>query len=390
MEQLRAIGALARALAALVFALPETAGATTYAPVNRAGPRLSVPAAKLAAALKCDGPLAGAAHPPVLLVPGATLNPTTDFSYGWEPALRQLGYPYCTIDLPGNAMADVQTAGEYVVYAIRTMHAAYGGRIDIIGHSQGGMVPRWALRFWPGTRAMVDDLIGLSPSNHGTLDAIPLCDVGCAASIWQQRSNAKFIAALNSRQETFAGVSYTEVYTLTDEVVVPNFGRVVVAAHRGRGDHQRGDPDGVPRRPDGAHRHRDLRRHRLCAGRGRDHPSRARRPRPHRPDRLPGSADAGHRPGGLPGQLRQDERRGRHDADHLSARARRAPPGLLRHGDVPAVLVAAPPCPKWVGKPRSSRAKIPLSVCLPYACEPSYIVRTAIETRAQPRTSNAT
>ena len=215
---------------------PAAAVATTYAPVNRPGPKLSVPTAKLAGALACDGPLAGAAHPPVLLVPGTTLNPTTDFSYGWEPALRQLGYPYCTIDLPGNAMADIQTAGEYVVYAIRTMHAAYGGRIDIIGHSQGGMVPRWALRFWPDTRAMVDDLIGLSPSNHGTLDAIPLCEVGCAASIWQQRSDAKFIAALNSRQETFAGVSYTDVYTLTDEVVVPNFGPAASSSlHTGGG-----------------------------------------------------------------------------------------------------------------------------------------------------------
>jgi triacylglycerol esterase/lipase EstA (alpha/beta hydrolase family) len=167
----------------------------------------------------------------VLLVPGTTLNPTTDFSYGWEPALRRLGYPYCTIDLPGNAMANIETAGEYVVSAIRTMYGAYGERIDIIGHSQGGMVPRWVLRFWPDTRAMVNDLIGLSPSNHGTLDAIPLCEVGCAASIWQQRSNAKFIAALNSRQETFAGVSYTDVYTLTDEVVVPNFGPAATYPH---------------------------------------------------------------------------------------------------------------------------------------------------------------
>jgi pimeloyl-ACP methyl ester carboxylesterase len=214
---------------------PAAAGATTYAPVNRPGPKLSVPAAKLSAALQCDASLRGAAHPPVLLVPGTTLNPTTDFSYGWEPALRQLGYPYCTIDLPGNAMADSQTAGEYVVYAIRTMHTAYGKRIDIIGHSQGGMVPRWALRFWPDTRGMVDDLIGLSPSNHGTLDAIPLCKVGCAASIWQQRSDAKFIAALNSRRETFAGVSYTNVYTSTDEVVVPNFGPAASSSLHGGG-----------------------------------------------------------------------------------------------------------------------------------------------------------
>ncbi len=68
-------------------------------------------------------------------------------SHGWEPGLRRLADPCCTIDLPGSAMADIQTAGEYVVYAIRTMQAAYGGPIEIIGHSQGGMVPRWALRF---------------------------------------------------------------------------------------------------------------------------------------------------------------------------------------------------------------------------------------------------
>jgi pimeloyl-ACP methyl ester carboxylesterase len=222
------------ALAMALLAVPSSALAS-YAPVNTPGPKLSVPAAKLAGALQCSGPLAGSRHAPVLLVPGTTLNPTTDFSYGWEPALRRLGDPYCTIDLPGNGMADIQTAGEYVVYAIRTMHAAYGGRIDIIGHSQGGMVPRWALRFWPDTRAMVDDLIGLSPSNHGTLDAIPLCQVGCAASIWQQRSDAKFIAAVNSRQETFPGISYTDVYTLTDEVVVPNFGPAASSSLHGGG-----------------------------------------------------------------------------------------------------------------------------------------------------------
>ena len=30
------------------------------------------------------------------------------------------------------------------------------------------MIPRWALRFWPDTRVMVDHVVGLSPSNHGT------------------------------------------------------------------------------------------------------------------------------------------------------------------------------------------------------------------------------
>jgi hypothetical protein len=215
-------GLLVVAIATALVAFPAVASA--YAPPNQPGPPLSVAPAQLAAALQCHGALAGAKHEPVLLVPGTTLNPTTDFGYGWEPALAKLGWPYCTIDLPGNGMGDIQTAGEYVVNAVRTMHARYGGRIDIVGHSQGGMVPRWALRFWPDTRSMVDDLVGLSPSNHGTLDADAICAVPCAASIWQQRRDAHFLAALNSFQETFPGISYTDVYTNTDEVVVPNFG----------------------------------------------------------------------------------------------------------------------------------------------------------------------
>jgi hypothetical protein len=225
----------AAVIAVAVLVLAPAAASAAYAPPSRPGPALSVPAAKLAASLGCVGTLRGASHAPVLLVPGTSLNPATDYGYGWEPALRTLGWPYCAVTLPGNAMGDIQVAGEYVVSAIRTMHAAYGGRIDIVGHSQGGMVPRWALRFWPDTRAMVDDLVGLSPSNHGTLDAIPVCAASCAPAFWQQRSNAAFIAALNSAQETFPGISYTDVYTNTDEVVVPNFGPAASSTLSGGG-----------------------------------------------------------------------------------------------------------------------------------------------------------
>jgi len=38
----------------------------------------------------------------------------------------------------------------------------------------------------------------------------------------QQQDGSKFIEALNSRTETFRGISYTEVYTRNDEVVTPN------------------------------------------------------------------------------------------------------------------------------------------------------------------------
>jgi pimeloyl-ACP methyl ester carboxylesterase len=210
------------------------ARAVTYAPPDTPGPPLSVPAPLLKRALVCTASVAHAHRRPILLVPGTTLNPS-EFAWNWDRALTAQGWPYCTIDLPGNGMGDIQIAGEYVVYAIRHMHRLSGRKIDIVGHSQGGMVPRWALRFWPDTRPMVGDLVGMSPSNHGTLDADVVCLPGCAPSIWQQRNNANFIAALNSYQETFPGISYTSIYTNTDEVVVPNFGPAASSALHGGG-----------------------------------------------------------------------------------------------------------------------------------------------------------
>jgi pimeloyl-ACP methyl ester carboxylesterase len=210
---------------ALVVLAPATAHAVDYAPVDRPGPALTVPQAELDASLACGSaaPLAGATRSPVLLIHGTGSNPQKSFSWSWQPALDALGIPWCTVALVGNGMADVQESGEHVVHAIRAMHQRSGRRIAIIGHSQGGMIGRWALRFWPDTRAMVDDLIGFAPSNHGTLNANAVCIPGCAPSFWQQASGSEFIKAANSTQETFPGIDYTVAYTHTDWVVVPNF-----------------------------------------------------------------------------------------------------------------------------------------------------------------------
>jgi triacylglycerol esterase/lipase EstA (alpha/beta hydrolase family) len=193
-----------------------------FAPLNQPGPRLSVPRAELAAGLECDGPLQGAGRDPILLVPGTTMEPDVNFDWNYARAFDRLGWRWCAVTLPFDATGDVQVAGEYLVHAIRTMSARSGRDVDVVGWSQGGMVPRWALRFWPDTRALVDDLIGLSPSNHGTVDADVACQQSCNPSFHQQASQSRFLQALNSGAETFAGVDYTVAYTYADEVVVPN------------------------------------------------------------------------------------------------------------------------------------------------------------------------
>ncbi len=193
-----------------------------YAPLDQPGPPLDVPAAQLSASLACTGGMAGAAHDPVLLVPGTALNPEANYSWNYEIGLTDAGLPWCALTLPGNSMDDITTAGEYVVYAIRAMHALSGRQVDILGYSQGGMVPRWALRFWPDTRPLVRSFVAIDPSNHGTLDAFALCHVVCPPAFWQQATGSQFLTALNSGAETFAGIDYTVIYSRTDEIVFPN------------------------------------------------------------------------------------------------------------------------------------------------------------------------
>ena len=209
---------------AIVAVLIPASASAAYAPPNAPGPRLDVPRKLLRGALHCEGHVAKASRETVLLIPGTTLNPHVEYSWNWKPALRKLGWPFCSVRLPDNAMGDIQTAAEYVVHAIRAVHRRSGRGVEVLGHSQGGMIGRWALRFWPDTRSDVDDLVGMAPSNHGTEDTAVACagPGGCAPAFWQQDSRARFIAALNSARETFGGISYTDVYTHYDEVVTPN------------------------------------------------------------------------------------------------------------------------------------------------------------------------
>jgi hypothetical protein len=157
-----------------------------------------------------------------MLIPGTGATPAENWSWTYQPALDKLGIPWCTLELPEHNTADIADNAQYVTHAIRVMHAAAGRKISLIGHSQGGMLPRTALRWWPDTRAMVDDVIGFAASNHGTLQAVATCTQSCDKAAWQQRADSQFIAALNSPQETFPGISYTNVYTRTDEIVTPS------------------------------------------------------------------------------------------------------------------------------------------------------------------------
>lgn len=210
-----------------------------YAPLDQPGPPLTVPGSKLNASLVCEASVTHARVEPVLLNPATGVTAAQNYSWNWEPALSKLGIPWCAYTAPNDTLNDIQVSGEYLVHAIRSEYALAGRKIAVMGHSQGGMSMRWALRFWPDTRAMVADVIGFSGSNHGTtVETTQDCQsVGCPPADWQQIYQSSFIRALNSLAETFPGISYTEIWTHTDEVVQPNGSAATASAavHGGGG-----------------------------------------------------------------------------------------------------------------------------------------------------------
>ena len=198
--------------------VPEPA-APAWAPVDRPGPVLTVPAADLTASLVCTRGQAN--RDTVLLLSGTGADPDTAFRWGLRPLLAAQGFPTCLSTAPDANTGDVARRAEYVVHAIRTIAERTGRKVAVVGHSQGGMVPRWALRFWPDVRDRVSDLVALGPTNAGS-DALRAgCAQGCSAAFWQQSSGSRFEQALNSERRTFAGVDYTVVVSTGDTVVTP-------------------------------------------------------------------------------------------------------------------------------------------------------------------------
>ncbi len=97
----------------------------------------------------------------------------------------------------------------------------------MVGHSQGGMMPRWYMKFLGGA-AKVQNLVGLSPSNDGS-DGAPNESSDnpftqyeqeyCAACV-DQAGGSEFMTELNEGGDTLPGVDYTVIVTMYD-VVVP-------------------------------------------------------------------------------------------------------------------------------------------------------------------------
>ncbi len=229
----------------LAFTAAAPAGAVTY-PVGTVATAVSN-------FLFSPGAVAGAndwtckpsaAHPtPVVLVHATGVNLGANWA-ALSPMLANAGYCVYAFNYGmtwlsagrigglGEISASAKTLSAFVD-RVRTSTGA--AKVDLVGHSQGGMMPNYYLKFLGGA-PKVRTFIGLSPSNHGTtLSGIVTLGanlnlIGFANTIlWgigvpalqQQMSTSTFQRNLFAGGDTVAGPRYVVIQTRNDLVVTP-------------------------------------------------------------------------------------------------------------------------------------------------------------------------
>ncbi len=182
------------------------------------------------------------AHPdPVVLVHGTLANE----AFSWQalsPMLANAGYCVYAFNYGQNSstlghffgLTDIAaSAAELSTFVDRVRASSGAAKVDLVGHSQGGMMPRYYLKFLGGA-VKVAKLVGLAPSNHGTtvlglnallnnlkLAGVPITSLLGCVSCTQQIVPSAFLDGLNAGGDTVAGVRYTVIESKYDEVVTP-------------------------------------------------------------------------------------------------------------------------------------------------------------------------
>ncbi|BET51546.1 MULTISPECIES: esterase/lipase family protein [Streptomyces] len=182
-------------------------------------------------------------HPrPVVLVHGTFGNR----GYTWStatPLLRQHGHRVFRLDYGQHGhpvifgLGDIKrSARQLADFVDEVLRRTGAQQVDLVGFSQGGMVPRYYLNALGGG-PKVHNFVGISPSNHGVTaqglmnlarqisGAVELLEQGAVGEVvpaWPQlQHDHPFQRELADLGETTEGVRHTVIATRYDDVVTP-------------------------------------------------------------------------------------------------------------------------------------------------------------------------
>jgi triacylglycerol esterase/lipase EstA (alpha/beta hydrolase family) len=179
-----------------------------------------------------------AAHPrPVVLIPGTFANMEDDYG-AVGPVLANDGYCVFSLNyggIPGvfiQATGPVPQSAKQIGVAVDKVAANYPGvKVDLIGHSQGGMLAEYVAKVL-GYGPQLHTIVALSPTTHGTTlggwatlaqqfpGANLVVGLLCQACV-DQEAGSKVIQTLDNGPIAQPGVSYTILETRNETVVTP-------------------------------------------------------------------------------------------------------------------------------------------------------------------------
>jgi triacylglycerol lipase len=165
---------------------------------------------------------------PVIIVAGTFAGQTVSsvFYAPLAARLRAEGYQPYIFGLQTSGTQDIAlTAAALNTFADQVRAQTGAARVDLIGHSQGGLVARHYVKYLGGA-GEVDSVISLGAPHYGTAVAnvAKLFGLGNCIGIvsCQQMSiGSSYLANLNAGDDTIGNVRYTNIASANDEVVIP-------------------------------------------------------------------------------------------------------------------------------------------------------------------------
>jgi triacylglycerol lipase len=183
-----------------------------------------------------------AAHPnPVVLVHGTGGNENDNWQT-YAPLLANNGYCVYAftygvlpgVGVPLNQVGGITTiessAAQMAAFVDRVLAATGATKVDVVGHSQGTLMPDYYAKFLGGA-AKIDKYVSLAPLWHGTnlAESATLAQLGAAygftlpepafGSAPEMLAGSPFLAQLGDVR--VPGITYTNISTRYDELVVP-------------------------------------------------------------------------------------------------------------------------------------------------------------------------
>ncbi|HBX76904.1 MAG TPA: hypothetical protein DEG43_04600 [Acidimicrobiaceae bacterium] len=197
------------------------------------------------------------AHPrPVILLHGILGNMADNLS-GLSPMLANEGYCVFALNYGGDPLSifggviDIRESAikQFGPFVDSVLAATKAEQVDIVGHSEGSVMPRYWMRYGSSVASngspKVGHMIGVAPASQGALDAElaerlrtnepfksvqkALAENGCGACL-QLMNGSEFMTSINGAGpfpgERFSGpaqpgVSYMMLATTWDNFVVP-------------------------------------------------------------------------------------------------------------------------------------------------------------------------